>query len=323
MNMASLAIAEQQDAAKRIVFEVSVKAAERIALALDAEENTASLPVALFDLGQSRVEASIYLPPELPPARVLDLIARVANGEAPAEIRVERLDEQDWVTLSQEKRGAVHAGRFVIHGSHERKFKNRYAIEIDAGQAFGTAHHASTLGCLLMLDHVAKRRRFARVLDLGTGAGTLAIAAARLGRQRVLASDNDPIAVAVAWENVRKNRAGRQVETLTAAGLAHPRLRRAKFDLIFANILFRPLMGLAPALARRIAPRGRLILSGITEEQSTPLKARYASLGFVLKRRVVIDGWATLLMAPGSHRPARLIGNHAADRTGIHVSKLR
>jgi ribosomal protein L11 methyltransferase len=113
----------------------------------------------------------------------------------------------------------------------------------------------------------------------------------------VLASDNDRIAVAVAAENARKNRAGALVDAVTATGLAHPRLRRAKFDLIFANILFRPLFELAPLLARRVRARGYLILSGITETQGTALQARYISLGFVLKRRVVLDGWTTLLMA--------------------------
>ncbi len=191
----------------------------------------------------------------------------------------------------------MRAGRFIIHGSHERDQHSRYAIEIDAGQAFGTAHHASTQGCLIMLDHISKRRRFARVLDLGTGAGTLAIAASRLGRRKVLASDSDRIAVAVAAENARKNRAGDLVDAMPAMGLAHPRLRRAKFDLIFANILFRPLFELAPLLARRVRARGYLILSGITEAQGAALQARYISLGFVLKRRVVIDGWTTLLMA--------------------------
>jgi ribosomal protein L11 methyltransferase len=297
MSLANLAIEEAPGGPRRIVFEVSVKTAERIALALDAEEETAPLTVALFDLGGARVESSIYLPASLPPDFVLDLVSRAANGEELASLRVENLEEQDWVTLSQEQRGAVHAGRFIIHGRHERDQHRRYAIEIDAGQAFGTAHHASTLGCLIMLDHISKRRRFARVLDLGTGAGTLAIAASRLGRRKVLASDSDRIAVAVAAENAKINRAGALVDALPALGLAHPRLRRARFDLIFANILFRPLFDLAPRLARRVCPRGSIILSGITEAQGAALQARYISLGFVLKRRVVLDGWTTLLMA--------------------------
>lgn len=297
MSLATLAIEEAPGAPRRIVFEVSVKAAERIALALDEAEETAPLTVALFDLGGARVESSIYLPASLPPDFVLDLIGRAANGEELASLRVETLEEQDWVTLSQQQRGSVRAGRFIIHGSHERDQHSRYAIEIDAGQAFGTAHHASTQGCLMMLDHISKRRRFARVLDLGTGAGTLAIAASRLGRRKVLASDSDRIAVTVAAENAKKNRAGALVDAMPATGLAHPRLRRARFDLIFANILFRPLFELAPLLARRVRARGYLILSGITEAQGAPLQARYISRGFALKRRVVIDGWTTLLMA--------------------------
>ncbi len=198
MSLATVAIEEAPSGPRKIVFEASVKAAERIALALDAEEETAPLTVALFDLGAARVESSIYLPSTLAPDFVLDLISQAANGEELASLRVEPVENQDWVTLSQQQRGSVRAGRFIIHGSHERDQHSRYAIEIDAGQAFGTAHHASTQGCLIMLDHISKRRRFARVLDLGTGAGTLAIAASRLGRRKVLASDNDRIAVAVA-----------------------------------------------------------------------------------------------------------------------------
>jgi ribosomal protein L11 methyltransferase len=303
MSLANLAIVEAPSVPRKIVFEVSVKAAERIALALDAEEETAPLTVALFDLGGARVESSIYLPASLAPDFVLDLINQAADGEELASLRVEKLEDQDWVTLSQEQRGRVHAGRFIIHGSHERNLHRHFAIEIDAGQAFGTAHHASTLGCLIMLDHISKRRRFARVLDLGTGAGTLAIAAAKLARRKVLASDSDRIAVTVAAENAKKNRAGALVDVMPAMGLAHPRLRRAKFDLIFANILFRPLFDLAPLMARRVGPRGSIILSGITEAQGAALQARYISLGFVLKRRVVLDGWTTLLMAQRSAKP--------------------
>jgi ribosomal protein L11 methyltransferase len=296
MSLAALDIEEASSVPRRIVFEVSVKAAERIALALDTEEETAPLTVALFDLGGARVESSIYLPASLAPDAVLDLISQAAKGEELASLRVETLEDQDWVTLSQQQRGAVFAGRFIIHGSHELDQHSHYAIEIDAGRAFGTAHHASTQGCLLMLDYISKRRRFLRALDLGTGAGTLAIAASRLSRRKVLASDNDRIAVDVARENATKNRAGSLVDAMQAMGLAHPRLRRAKFDLIFANILFRPLFELAPLLARRVAARGSIILSGITEAQGAALQARYISLGFMLKRRVVLDGWTTLLM---------------------------
>ena len=297
MSVATVAIEEAPSGPRKIVFEASVKAAERIALALDAEEETAPLTVALFDLGAARVESSIYLPSTLAPDFVLDLISQAANGEELASLRVEPVENQDWVTLSQQQRGSVRAGRFIIHGSHERDQHSRYAIEIDAGQAFGTAHHASTQACLIMLDHISKRRRFVRVLDLGTGAGTLAIAASRLGRRKVLASDNDRIAVAVASENAKKNRAGALVDVMKAMGLGHQRLRRARFDLIFANILFRPLFELAPLIVRRVGAGGSIILSGITEAQGTALQARYISLGFVLKRRVVLDGWTTLLMA--------------------------
>ena len=292
-NQAQAAIVGLQ---QKIIFEISVKAAERIALALDANEETAPLVVALFDLGGARVEASVYLPDTWSADGVIELIRQASNGEDPGALRIEPIEDQDWVTLSQEKRRPVRAGRFFVHGSHERGNFNRHAIEIDAGQAFGTAHHASTLGCLIALDLMLKRRRFRHVLDLGTGTGILAIAAAGLGRRKALASDSDPIAVAVAKENSQKNEAGALVGAVQATGFAHPSLRRAKFDLVFANILFRPLLDLAPLMARRVVPRGMVVLSGITEAQAAALQARYAALGFVLKRRIVVDGWATLLM---------------------------
>src|SRR5690606_22468232 len=146
----------------------------------------------------------------------------------------------------------VRAGRFLIHGSHDRDkiTRNRFTIEIDADQAFGTAHHASTRGCLLALDDLAKRGRPDLVLDLGTGTGILAIAAARAFDRPVVATDNDPVAVAIAKDNARKAGLSQQIQAFVAEGLAHPTLRRLKPDLIVANILAAPLYGLAPAMAR-------------------------------------------------------------------------
>ena len=227
MSLATVAIEEGPPSGPRkIVFEASVKAAERIALALDAEEETAPLTVALFDLGAARVESSIYLPSTLAPDFVLvDQPGGKWRGAGFAPRRARREPGLGHAVATAAR--SVRAGRFIIHGSHERDEHSRYAIEIDAGQAFGTAHHASTQACLIMLDHISKRRRFVRVLDLGTGAGTLAIAASR-GRRKVLASDNDRIAVAVASENAKKNCAGALVDVMKAKGLGHQRLRRAR-----------------------------------------------------------------------------------------------
>ncbi len=204
----------------------------------------------------------------------------------------------DWVTVSQGQRGPVRAGRFLVHGSHDRGTvpRNRFTIEIDADQAFGTAHHASTCGCLLALDALAKRGRPDLVLDLGTGTGILAIAAARAFDRPVVATDNDPVAVATAKDNARKAGVAQQILALEAEGFAHGALRRLRPDLILANILAGPLYDLAPAMARSLQTGGFAILSGLTWDQAPALAARYRSQGFVVEKRIILDGWATLIL---------------------------
>ncbi len=162
------------------------------------------------------------------------------------------------MAISQAALPPVIAGRFVVHGSHDRgriPYGPR-AIVVDAGEAFGTAHHATTLGCLLAIDKLARAGRFRRVLDLGCGSGVLAIAAARCMRgAQVIATDSDPIAVEVARANADANGA-RRIATACALGLDHPWLRHAApFDLIIANILAGPLRTLAGSVSTLAAPR--------------------------------------------------------------------
>ena len=161
--------------------------------------------------------------------------------------------------------------------------RGRFTLEIDAGLAFGTAHHATTRGCLIALDRLAKREHLRRVLDIGTGTGILAIAAARALNANVVASDMDPIAVAVAAENARTNGVQSRVTVVEAEGLAHPALRRAKADLLFANILLSPLLDLAPAFARALRPGGLCVLSGLLDRQARQVESRFRSLGFSLE----------------------------------------
>ena len=225
-------------------------------------------------------------------------IESVADGDVVTRPHIEELPPANWVTLSQGQRGPVRAGRFVIHGSHDRGLvtQNRFTIEIDADQAFGTAHHASTRGCLLAIDALAKRGRPDLVLDLGTGTGILAIAAARTFDCPVIATDNDPVAVAIAKENAGKANVAQQLHAITADGFAHPTLRKLRPDLIVANILAGPLHDLAPAIARAILPGGYVILSGLTATQSPAIVARYASLGFMKEMHVLRDEWVTLVL---------------------------
>lgn len=280
---------------------------ERIAQALEEAEEPAALSVSHFELGKGRYEVTA-LYGTAPAKDALDaLIGKAAGGAAVTQLHITELANEDWVTVSQGQRGPVHAGRFIVHGSHDRAAmpRNRYVIEIDADQAFGTAHHATTRGCLLALDDLVKRGRPDLVLDLGTGTGILAIAAARAFDRPVVATDNDPLAVAIAQDNARKAGVAHQVLALQAEGFAHPKLRRLRPDLILANILARPLHDLAPAMAQHLPPGGMAVLSGLTKSQVPAIEARYCSHGFILEKRIILDGWAALVLGRRSARVLR------------------
>jgi ribosomal protein L11 methyltransferase len=280
-------------------IEVPQAAAMRLADALEAAPDPSPVAVGLFERGHDRFEVFAHY--ETAPQReaLIELIAATAGGEGVGPLEIEALAPADWVTLSQGKRGKVGAGRFLIHGSHDRGKVSRrlLAIEIDAGQAFGSAHHASTRGCLLALDDLLKRGRPREVVDIGTGTGVLAIAAARALKRKVIASDNDKVAVAAAAENARKNGAASLLDIVTADGFGHPLLRRVKADLVFANLLERALYALAPHLARHVAPAGIAVLSGLTETQARAIEVRTRAHGFVLKKRIILEGWTTLVIA--------------------------
>ena len=282
----------------RAAVEAAPQAAGRIARVLDETEAPQALSVSYFDLGNGRFEVSALYGEQPDEDALKALIGQAADGDAVTPLAIEELPNADWVTVSQGLRQPVRAGRFLIHGSHDRDSvtRNRFTIEIDADQAFGTAHHASTRGCLLMLDGLAKRGRPDLVLDVGTGTGILAIAAARAFDRPVVATDNDPVAISIAKDNARKARLSQQVHALVAEGLAHPSLRRLKPDLILANILAGPLYDLAPSMARTLQPGGYLILSGLTAAQAPGLEARYGAFGFTRENRILLDGWATLLL---------------------------
>ena len=282
----------------RASVEAEPQAASRIARDLDTADAPQALSVSYFECGDARVEVSALYAGRPDEATLSALIARATQESPVSPLHIEELPPTDWVTLSQGQRAPIRAGRFLVHGSHDRGTVSpgRYRLEIDAGQAFGTAHHGSTRGCLHMLDALAKRGRPDLVLDLGTGSGILALAAACAFDRPVIATDNDPVAVAVARDNARKAGLAQQVHTLVADGLAHPALRRLSPDLVLANILARPLHDLAPALARAVRPGGYAVLSGLTAPQAPGIQARYRSHGFVLEKRIILDGWATLLL---------------------------
>ncbi|HKN41589.1 MAG TPA: 50S ribosomal protein L11 methyltransferase [Sphingomicrobium sp.] len=276
--------------------------AEAIAASLEAAESPAALAVTLFECGSGQIEVSAHYAEKPARERLIQLIEGVARGEDLGALRIEALAAKNWVAEAESLRGPVRAGRFLVHGRHDRGkvAAGRFTFEIDAGFAFGTAHHATTRGCLIALDRLLKRGRPRRVLDIGTGTGILAIAAANALDGPVLASDMDPVAVAVAAENARRNGVQSRVLVLKAEGLAHPALRRAKADLLFANLLLRPLLELAPAFARALGPGGVCVLSGILEPEARQVEARFRALGFRLDSRILLGGWTTLLLRRGS-----------------------
>jgi ribosomal protein L11 methyltransferase len=232
-------------------------------------------------------------------AAIRALLAHAMGPDRVAAARFEEVAERDWVTRSLEGLGAVRAGRFLVHGSHDRHRVRAHdvALEIEAALAFGTGHHGTTRGCLLMLDGLLKRRRPRRVLDLGTGTGVLAMAAARVLHRPVAAGDIDRVAVEAANANARQNRVGAQVRPVVSVGTRHPALRSgAPYDLIFANILAAPLRRLAPSVRAVAASRCDLVVSGLLPPDVPGILSSYAAQGFALRRRLVLDGWCTLLL---------------------------
>ncbi|MBX6426988.1 MAG: 50S ribosomal protein L11 methyltransferase [Variibacter sp.] len=227
------------------------------------------------------------------------LIVEIAGAEAAAGLEIEKLARQDWVAASLAGLSPVRAGRFFIHGAHDRARvpPNAVPIEVEAALAFGTGHHGTTRGCLLALDRLLKARRPRRVLDVGTGTGVLAIAAAKAARRPVLASDIDRQAARIARANARANGVGAFVETIQANGLRGRRFReRAPYDLLLANILLGPLQRLAVPVARLTAPGGCVVLSGLLAGQVNAALAAYRPQGLALARRLDLEGWATVVL---------------------------
>ncbi len=191
----------------------------------------------------------------------------------------------------------VRAGRFLVHGSHDRQARRigDITIEIEAAQAFGTGHHGTTAGCLQMIERIVRCEQPANALDLGTGSAVLAIALAKSAAISVLASDIDPVATQIAKANIKSNGVAGLVSAVTATGFSNPAVANAApFDLIVANVLAGPLMKLAPAMARHIAPGGSIILSGILVRQRWPVIAAYANQRIRHIKTIQIGEWITM-----------------------------
>lgn len=227
----------------------------------------------------------------------------------------------DWVRRSLEGLAPVTAGRFFLHGSHDRGVRRSggHSFEIDAGTAFGTGHHGTTAGCLCALDDILKRHRPRHILDLGCGTGVLAIAAAQALKTKALATDIDAEAVRVTIRNAELNGVRPLLNAAPAAGLHHPIIRQsAPFDLIFANILARPLANLAHGLCSILAPGGHIILSGLTADQLRWIRACYTTRGLIPTKTIRNENWIALVMTKPKQKRSRQLGleRFAAGSTG-------
>jgi len=219
------------------------------------------------------------------------------------------VESKDWVKASLDGLKPVRAGRFLVHGSHDREAvrTNDVAIEIEAGLAFGTGHHGTTAGCLLAIHELLKRGRPRYVLDIGTGTGLLALAVAKRLKQRVVAGDIDDVAVEVTRQNATLNHAPHLLDLYVGPGVRHAKAARPRhFDLVIANILQRPLMRLARDVALVLKPSGALVLSGLLLRDVPGVLAAYRLQGWTLARRSAREGWATLVLRRrgASARPA-------------------
>jgi ribosomal protein L11 methyltransferase len=291
------------------LLETDEQSARRIADLVTESLPADEIAVGLVDIGAGRWRVAMYFRVSPDEKTIRALTASAAGDAAAKALRFERVAAKDWVRESLAGLAPVTAGRFVVHGAHDRARVpfNRIGIEIEAALAFGTGHHGTTRGCLLALDSICKSLPRRRILDLGTGSGVLAIAAARALRQPVLATDIDGSAVRAARANAALNRAGSFVEVIKADGVTGPKLReRAPYDLILANILLRPLQRLAAPLTRLAAPGARVVLSGLLASQANAAISAYR--GLALERRIELDGWTTLILVRRKRSGADIAG---------------
>ena len=255
--------------------------------------------VAAFERPDGRWDVTVHFADAPDQALLRELVANAAGADVAATLAFDTVEAKDWVKASLEDLVPVPAGRFVVHGAHDRIriAANKLGVEIEAALAFGTGHHGTTRGCLLLLDHVLKARRPQRVLDLGTGTGVLAIAAARAMHRAIMASDIDAPSVRVARENAQLNGVGHLVQVIRATGFAAPEFAQfGPFDLVLANILANPLRQLAGPMSKHLAPGACVILSGLLNHQAGAVIAAYRARGLVPVRHLRLEGWSSLLL---------------------------
>jgi ribosomal protein L11 methyltransferase len=275
------------------------RAARRIADLLTEGLADGEAAVAAFAGPTGRWDITMHFAEAPDQSTIRDLIALAAGDEVARAVRFDVVESKDWVKATLEDLAPVHAGRFIVHGQHDRAKvpPNKLGIEIEAALAFGTGHHGTTRGCLLLLGEVLKVHQPRRVLDLGTGTGVLAIAAAKALHGKVLASDIDALSVKVAAGNARQNGVGPLVQVAWGSGFsAAPLRQRRPFDLVLANILANPLRQMATPMSAHLAGGARVILSGLLSAQAPSVIAAYRARGLILERHIRIEGWSSLLL---------------------------
>jgi ribosomal protein L11 methyltransferase len=286
------------DDALQIIARGPRAAAEAAAMAMDADPRLEGVTYSIIEEDEDhdvwRIDAFPVSPAET------DDLTRHFSAFQTLRVAVETLADADWLAMALSGLPPVRAGRFFVYGLHDRGRAppNAVNLRIEAGAAFGTGHHGTTVGCLLAYDALLKRRRFPRVLDVGAGTGVLAIAAALTGARVTVGTDIDPVSVRIARENARVNRAG--CRFVLANGLSHRAVdAQAPYDLAFANILAPPLVRLSRDIRGALKPGGLAILSGLLRAQVRFVLAAYLARGFRLERRIGRDAWATLILRRG------------------------
>ncbi|MBL8773608.1 MAG: 50S ribosomal protein L11 methyltransferase [Phenylobacterium sp.] len=272
--------------------------AEAAAAALEADPATEALTFSILEEDEDRDVWRIDAFPN--EAGEQAAISRVLGGWPTLRVVTEKLADADWLAMALSGLPPVRAGRFFVYGAHDRGLApaSTVNLRIEAGAAFGTGHHGTTVGCLQAYHDLLKARRFERVLDVGCGTGVLAIAAARTGSRIAVGTDIDGPSVRIANENAALNRA--PARFVHASGLNHARVRDdGPYDLVFANILAPPLVALSQDIRLALRPGGVAILSGLLRTQERRVLAAYLSKGFRLVRRLHRDAWATLVLRRG------------------------
>ncbi|MBI1685321.1 50S ribosomal protein L11 methyltransferase [Caulobacter hibisci] len=265
--------------------------------AADAIDNMPGLEGATYSILEEDEDKNIWRIDAFPTTDEEDAGLLELLGGFPLKVVRETLADADWLAMALSGLPPVRAGRFFVYGMHDRGRlpASTVNLRIEAGAAFGTGHHGTTVGCLQAYDRLIKARKFNKVLDVGAGTGLLAIAAARTGSKLAVGTDIDKPSVRIARENALVNKANARF--VHASGLGHRLVAdNAPYDLVFANILARPLISLVQDIKRALVPGGTVILSGLLRTQERMVKAAYLSRGFRVKTRIHRDAWATLVL---------------------------